>query len=545
MRNLKLDSAVAAGMVSRVSAGRSPLQWEQHLRSRASPSRRVLACIQLRKNSTMNSEHQQRFLDHLRPPAAPSLLRLVLFLYGVLPVFWTQDLCAAVLEVPGQFGTVQDAMRAAQPGDTVRLSPGHYDVTVSSVRSGGANLPITLDGQLHASVRQVSLTHSNIHVQNLTIRGITNAGGILLYLNQGAHHCVISNNVMDAQMSTVYGISWHLGSIRPFDDNAASYNLIISNTITGTRGTTMLNIGGTANVIKGNRVVDCVMADFIRLWGRSNHIVANVFSNNMYAAGIGNHADFIQTFGGNGNGSMGHLIEGNLVARIEAGQLTQLSNGLLPTIRDWTFFNNVFVDIAMQASCTMPEVKYYNNVFYRCNNVNGGHVLSFGYRYISSTTSYYGEEGTNYAHGAQVINNVFLNCGNGTVSKGWYSIDRSLTNVIADHNFVAILDTQPVTVDSEQLPVGDPGGWWNSFKWWEPNGINGGNPLFVNQAGLNFRLREGSPLIGKGMPLNNLFTTDMLGVTRGAQWDIGAFEFEAGQAVLQPVAPSGFRVVRQ
>lgn len=100
-------------------------------------------------------------------------------------------------------------------------------------------------------------------------------------------------------------------------------------------------------------------------------------------------------------------------------------------------------------------------------------------------------------------------------------------DLLANHNFVS----------------GSNGSNLKNFA--EPNGLNGGNPLFVNAANSDFRLREGSPLIGKGMPLNNLFTTDMLGVTRGAKWDIGAFQFEAGQAILRPSAPSGFRLVLQ
>jgi hypothetical protein len=95
---------------------------------------------------------------------------------------------------------------------------------------------------------------------------------------------------------------------------------------------------------------------------------------------LGNHPDFVQTFGNLGHGSMGHIIEGNIVKGIESGQLTQLSGNLMKEIGDWTFRNNIFMDIALGASCTIPNVKYYNNVFYRTNYVNGGAALNFGSR---------------------------------------------------------------------------------------------------------------------------------------------------------------------
>ena len=50
----------------------------------------------------------------------------------------------------------------------------------------------------------------------------------------------------------------------------------------------------------------------------------------------------------------------------------------------------------------------------------------------------------------------------------------------------------------------------------------------------------GSPLIGRGLALNQLFATDMRGLTRGSQWDIGPFEFQAGEPV-QLLPPGNLR----
>jgi hypothetical protein len=40
----------------------------------------------------------------------------------------------------------------------------------------------------------------------------------------------------------------------------------------------------------------------------------------------------------------------------------------------------------------------------------------------------------------------------------------------------------------------------------------------------NWALQSGSPAIGAGVQLNSIFTTDILGTTRGAVWDMGAFQ---------------------
>jgi len=53
------------------------------------------------------------------------------------------------------------------------------------------------------------------------------------------------------------------------------------------------------------------------------------------------------------------------------------------------------------------------------------------------------------------------------------------------------------------------------------------DPKFVNAAGGNFNLAEGSPVIDAGVDLSGTFTDDYLGRTRpyGDAWDIGAYEY--------------------
>ncbi len=456
---------------------------------------------------------------------------------------------AATLSVPSQYKTIQSAINAARAGDTIAVAPGVYPETITTVHNGTPSNPIVLDGQNGATVREVLLRHSHIYLRNFTITGNTTAFSRMVYFDHGAHFCILSNNVIDiADAPKIYGIQWRSPRFAPYGDGeAGSDNLIISNTVKRGRGYILMSITGDRNVIRGNRLLDTPQGDFFNLWGRSNLIVGNFCSNLPYASGLGNHPDFIQTFGNHGMGSRGHIIENNVVAKIAGGQLTQLEGALVPEIRDWIFRNNLFIDIAMQASCTIPGVAYYNNTFVRCNYSNGGHALNFGSRSYLPGGTPSGAGGTNYAHGARVINNVFIDCGDDSMSRGWYAMINELTNVVADHNYVSKRGFQPVRVDSAKRAVGSPGG-WNSFAWWEPNGINGGDPGFVDPAAYNFSLRSNSILLHAGT-IAPLVPRDFVGNIRpqGPASSIGAYEtsalFDPGQTFSKPAVVNNLRVL--
>lgn len=438
------------------------------------------------------------------------------------------------------FLTVNKGVSVAQPGDHVKLAAGIYNESVSTLRGGSNGAPIIIDGQGVARVQQVTFKHPFIHLQNATVSGVTQIYSRLVYIDHGAHHCIMSNNVLDAaSVYKIYGIQWRLPNVGPFGSGeVASHVLIVSNTIKNLKGYICISVGGDSNVIRGNFLRDNPQGDFFNVFGRNHLITGNICSNIPFASGLGNHPDFIQTWGNNGFASRGHIIEHNLVCDVAAGQLTQLEANLLPDTRDWTFRNNIFMRIAMQASCTIQDVKYYNNIFYQCNTTNGGHALSFGSRYYDGVGVFDGRTGTNSSHGARLINNVFLDCGDGTSNeKGWYAFSLDLTNVVANYNYVGRRNFSSMQSDAQRRPVGNPGGWSN-FDWWEPNGINGGDPGFVNLSNLNFHITPLSRLKAKGLP-TPFVTIDFDGILRPNPPSIGAFELRP----LRPVAPSGLRII--
>ncbi len=454
------------------------------------------------------------------------LLALLLCSQGLFAATYyvaTNGSDSAAGSVGSPWRTVQYGLNQAATGDTLLIGAGRFAEDLQTVRSG-----VVVDGQGLASIRRwYFYGHSNCVLQNITVTGETNYFSRAMYFNHGAHRCTVSNvDVNLAGAPKVTGVYWRAPAVPPWSaGEVASDCLFISNRVRNSSGYILMSIQGDRNVIRGNFLSDSPQGDFFNLWGRSNRIVGNVCSNLPFAEGLGNHPDFIQTFGNNGWGSMGHVIERNFVYGVEGGQLTQLEGALMPEIGEWTFQNNIFWNVALQASCTIPGVRYFNNLFVRCNW--SGHSLTFGYRTYADGGTPSGLGGTNFSHNSQVRNNIFLDCGDSQNSRGWYAFtgtaSQPLTNISANYNYVAKFAYQPVKVDPSHRAVGDPGG-WSTFAWWEPNGVNGdGTPVFRGYEIGDFELTTNSPVVGVGENLSQYFTDDFYGNTRSG-WNIGPFE---------------------
>lgn len=108
----------------------------------------------------------------------------------------------------------------------------------------------------------------------------------------------------------------------------------------------------------------------------------------------------------------------------------------------WIFKNNIFVDIELQASSGIPNIRWLHNAFIRCN-VKGGHPIAMGYT-----------EGRGNSQGAVILNNAFIDCGvtNSNIA-GWYSVP--VTNLVADHNYVGKNGFGPVPTRTRRhrIPV--------------------------------------------------------------------------------------------
>lgn len=447
------------------------------------------------------------------------------------------DAAAGTAQQP--FLTVQKGVNMAQPGDTVFVASGTYQENVrTSSRGGTAGLPITLDGLGVATIWSIALENPHINFQNFTVQGGTNLWQSIGYLSRTANNCVVSNNVFDAGYCLVlYNVfNFDSPTTGPYGA-AASGCLVISNIFEHGYSCPVLTIYGATNVVTGNRFIDSDTVDWLRPFGLSNYITGNVFSNDFTSGASGNHPDCFQTFGTGVSGAQWITISGNLFIKgDEDTQICMTSADDNPNVSDWLIYNNKFIGISAKGTIAVRNFRWYNNLFYQCstNSITAGPVLIF----TTTTNATYKDFASDCGHGGQVFNNVFLDCGDSRTNNnsGWYSISTYLTNVAADYNYVGKLGYQPVAVDSQHRPVGNPGG-WDVWSWWETHGLNGGTPNFLSEANGNFSVRTNSILFAAGINFSSIFTKDVSGATRppSGAWTIGPYE--AARSLATRLAP--------
>lgn len=453
------------------------------------------------------------------------------------------------------FLTVQKAFNVARAGDVIYLTQGRYQERVLTQRAGSAGLPITLDGQGVGSLNIILVENAYINLINTTFLGTNTANAsYFVWMDKGsaaADYCVLSNNVFDGQYvdtnSFQHGNSggilrWNNPSPpteTPFGGHCASGCLVISNEFKRIAGTVVVGSFGDTNIFYGNYLHDCNTVDWWHTWGRTNYVVANVCSNCYALGGLGWHPDCFQIGGENGAGAIGGIIESNLFIDGSGDMQICMLEGHDVDNTNWdlTFRNNLFVRIPSKGTMALPNVKWYNNTFVQCatNTLTAAYVFIF-------TTETNGVDYTNFAastgHGGRVLNNVFYNCGDGVTNKDYYNFYTYCTNVIADYNFGCYTNNFAVVVDGAHRAVGDPGGWSGGANsaWWEPHGINGGNP----QLAADYTVGTNSFLYQAGTNLSSIFTVDKVGYTRPAStaWTIGAYEVNTG---LAP-APANFTI---
>jgi hypothetical protein len=286
------------------------------------------------------------------------------------------SLRAATLNVPGAYATVQAAVTAAQPGDTIVLAAGTYSENIVSVRNASSGLPITIDGQGVATLRQFYCKHTYHVLQNLRLSGVTSVNSAHLRLEPGAGNMRVNNCVVDINYARdVYGIQWTGTNGSPKASNVVIENSIITHGYAFPQ----VSMDGDGNVIRKCQFLDGVDVDFLRLFGNGNTIEDNIFDG--ITAGpppSGNHPDWIQTFGNAGEESRNHVVQRNIVRNIASGALAQLDGHGQSIIGDWVFKNNLVYNVGGPASIGIKGVKWFNNTFYKASYVNKGNVLSFG-----------------------------------------------------------------------------------------------------------------------------------------------------------------------
>lgn len=393
--------------------------------------------------------------------------------------------------------TIQQAADAMNAGDTVLVQAGTYPNRVATRRDGSDRAPITFRAQGKVVMNGFDLKNQYNIVDGFEITGnVTHPRGAAIAVSQSASYCqVLNNDIHDLDTSNeISGILL----------NGPAHCLVAGNGIKRPSFHCII-IGGDSNVISNNWL-EAPAGDGIRCFGFNQRICNNVITN-CHATGNGQHPDLIQSFAIHGSYASNIVFESNYCVD-SASQICQISDdGSTGLVTNWTFRNNVFVRIGLQASIMFPGAKWYNNTFYRCNQVSGA-VLGFGYDPA-------GRRGQSWR--GEVKNNAFVECGP-TIDdskRGWHGADARLKDFIAEYNYVGSSGGAPkARVDVRGNPM---------FS--EAHGVNGGDPGFVSPSTGDFHLKSTSVLIDKGTPIPG-FNSDFSGTTRpqGNGWDIGAFE---------------------
>jgi hypothetical protein len=410
--------------------------------------------------------------------------------------------------------TIQKATASVAPGDTVEVMPGIYPERVKVTTAGTAGQPITFKASGAVTNFGFYINRSFITIDGFNIIGNTNTpnweGSIEVY--RGLTSINILNNYIhdfDPINTSIFGIHFYYS----VDASTATANCMVSNNILRNTSYVMLSINCSNSIFCDNVLDFANSHDAIQCWGAFVTIRGNLFTNISSNPQVPDHTDIIQTFGDEPSEAYNIVFEQNMIVNCQA-QLCQLEQKGR-NIQNWTFRNNVWANLANGGNCDLVDCKWYNNTFYHCTtNTSGPILLNCNVKGCASN--------------AEVFNNIFFECGAIPTSPemGWYAPENTNFTFAADYNFVC----------------GTGGAAKGTSYFTEPHGINGGDPLFVDPAHFNLRLKTGSPLINKGRSILSV-SNDFANIVRpqGASWDIGAYEFQS-VVLKKPAPPSQLRV---
>jgi len=417
------------------------------------------------------------------------------------------------------WASIQKAADTMVAGDTVIVANGIYDERIITKRDGTESAPIVFQAADDVHMNGFFLLHDYHRVKGFQISGTPyfNYQGAI-QIGPECSYCIVEENIIYETTEKIWAIQFSRGG--NLASQSADHCIIRKNVIRNTNYHCM-NIFGSHHLLEENTFDNPNGYDAIRLFGSGHVFRGNFFFNINVLENVPNHTDILQTFGNNNDEANDMLFEGN-IAKDCSGQLMMLelnNMDVVDVIRNWTFRNNVFINVGMHASVAIPEVKFYNNTFLNCVQ-NTGSVLNYS-----------AIEGRGAGHDGEIFNNIFIGCGVYPTSpdRGWFQA-IGVTGFQHDYNYVAGPAPDYAPKQTE----------WSDPRWafTDPHGVNGGDPRFVSFSDVH--LMTGSPAIDSGTELPG-FTTDLDGRARTLPWDIGAYEFDAGYEAIAP--PQNLRIV--
>jgi hypothetical protein len=362
------------------------------------------------------------------------------------------------------FKTVQHAADMAKPGDTVYVMTGKYDERVK-VRTGGAEgQPITFRAMPRRSavVGGFDLQASYIRVEGFEITTEKPAVAVQL----GGSHCEVLDNDIHDMMVGVAGTS---GKPSP-DGNTRDYSAVAHNRVAYNRvyhsqygfmlgGEDWLAENNEVNRLfmytPGNKYDDC---DYSRFFGKGCVERYNYYHGSTKEEIKTAHVDCLQTFTANGEIAQDLVFEYNTC--FDFHQMCMVESAPhIGSVRGWTFRGN----IVSANSPTMsggwgPDIIQTLDVTIANNTISTVRWAAIGLR---------GKESTN----GQIRNNILCDAERAVDD----TMDFTPAKPVIEYNLT--FKTAPVSGE---------------------HNLNGQDPLFVDAAQREFRLRKGSPAFGTG-----------------------------------------------
>jgi hypothetical protein len=362
------------------------------------------------------------------------------------------------------FKTVQRAAGVTKPGDTVYVMAGRYDERVKVQAGGTEGKPVTFVAMPRrlATVGGFDLEASYIRVEGFEITADQPATAVQLR----ASHCEILDNYIHDMMVAVSGTVGRPSA----DGNTRDYSAVAHNRIAYNKvyhseygfilgGEDWLVENNEVNRLfmyaRGNQYDDC---DYSRFFGKGCTQRYNYYHGSIRQEIKTAHVDCLQTFCNNGEIAMDLLFEHNTC--FDFHQMCMVESAPhIGSVRGWTFRHNIVSpnSTAMRGGWG-PDIIQTPNVTIENCTISTVNWATIGLR---------GKESTN----GQIRNNILCDAERAVDD----TMDFTPAKPVIEYNLT--FKTAPVSGE---------------------HNLNGQDPLFVDAAKRDFRLRKSSPAIGAG-----------------------------------------------